>query len=79
MLRYVVIHLARVLLHRHCPERAQLGLKTIEKSLPEPILEQFKETLKYMTPSKHHSSIRLLTSLVDSEKDWIYKTLKEED
>ncbi|WP_286180668.1 nucleotidyltransferase domain-containing protein [Bacillus sp. ISL-37] len=34
MLNQVMSHLSRVLLHRYKPERAQLGLKTVETSLP---------------------------------------------
>lgn len=53
MLHQVMTHLARVLLHRYNPERAQLGLKTLQISLPNNILNALNEVYEHMTNKNH--------------------------
>ena len=53
MLTNVVHHLGRVLLHRYAPERAKLGLKTIEQSLPESVVSELTGIMEFITPGKH--------------------------
>ncbi|WP_404453786.1 nucleotidyltransferase domain-containing protein [Virgibacillus necropolis] len=79
MLTNVMQHLARVLLHRYNPKRAQLGLKTIEKSLPEEIIRLLNEVSEQLTPKKHQHAAFLLSSFLSKEADWIASQLKDED
>ena len=78
MLTNVVHHLARVLLVRYVPERAQLGLKIIEQSLPGPLLVNVAGILECLTPSKHAQAANQISRLVTREYDWIYSQLNEE-
>jgi predicted nucleotidyltransferase len=75
MLNFVVTHLSRVLLHHHNPNRAQLGLKTIETSLPEGILKEFKESMGHITPSNHTRAVKQLIQIISNERNWILSTL----
>ncbi|MFJ8063700.1 nucleotidyltransferase domain-containing protein [Psychrobacillus sp. NPDC096426] len=52
-LHHVMTHLSRVLLHRYKPRRAQLGMKTVETSLPEEIVNEIKVVYENLTPQKH--------------------------
>ncbi|PKR85290.1 nucleotidyltransferase domain-containing protein [Heyndrickxia camelliae] len=71
MLTNVMYHLSRVLLHRYAPERAQLGLKTIEKSLPESIVDELKQIFEHITPSAHRKAALQIKQFVSKELDWI--------
>lgn len=77
MLSNVMEHLARVLLHRYCPERGQLGLKTIEKSLPESILTEINKIFEQITPDNHRKAACLLSAFLLKEAKWIHTQLKE--
>lgn len=72
MLHYVMTHLSRVLLHRYNPNRAQLGLKTIEISLPGGIVNDIKEVYESITPQKHQNAVKLISKLLSREKEWIF-------
>lgn len=71
MLTNVVHHLGRVLLHRYAPERAKLGLKTIEHSLPNYVVSELTAILEFMTPGKHEQAVVLISRLLDREYEWI--------
>ncbi|WP_164669788.1 nucleotidyltransferase domain-containing protein [Virgibacillus doumboii] len=77
MLNYVVNHLARVLLHHHCPNRAQLGLKTVERSLPDELVKKFSNAMEHNTPGDHGKAAKQLATIVSAEKEWILSTLDE--
>lgn len=78
MLTNVVYHLARVLLYRYAPERAQLGLKAVEQSLPESVVMDMIEILECLIPSKHAQAANQICQLVGREYEWIYSHLIEE-
>ena len=64
-------HLARALLYRYAPERAQLGLKTVEQSLPESVVVEMKEILECLIPSNHAQAANQICQLVGREYEWI--------
>ncbi|QTD40492.1 nucleotidyltransferase domain-containing protein [Sporosarcina sp. Te-1] len=78
MLTNVVHHLARALLHRYAPERAQLGLKTVSESLPEESTRDILLIHEKITPSRHEEAAHLISGLLDREYEWIQEQLKEE-
>jgi len=79
MLTNVVHHLGRVLLYRYAPERAKLGLKTIERSLPEPVVTELTEILEFITPGKHAEAVVLISRMLDREYEWIRLQIDEEN
>lgn len=78
MLTNVIHHLGRVLLFRYAPERAKLGLKTVEQSLPEGVGAELKRILEFITPQGHVQAARQISSLLDRELEWIQKWFDEE-
>ncbi|WHT48472.1 hypothetical protein QNH10_01115 [Sporosarcina thermotolerans] len=71
MLTNVVHHLGRVLLYRYAPERAKLGLKTIERSLPDEVVSDLKGILEFITPGGHSQAALRIGQLVEREYEWI--------
>jgi hypothetical protein len=78
MLTNVMFHLARVLLYRYAPHRAQLGLKAIEQSLPKSMVSELENIFEHITPSEHRKAVILLCELVSEEYAWIDLQLTEE-
>jgi predicted nucleotidyltransferase len=79
MLNQVMSHLSRVLLHRYKPERAQLGLKTVETSLPEELIKNISRIQENITPQKHHIAAVLLRALLNQEAKWILNEINNPD
>lgn len=79
MLNQVMSHLSRVLLHRYKPERAQLGLKTVEASLPEELIKNIGRIQENITPQKHQKAAVLLRELLKQETEWIFKKVANPD
>ncbi|MCP3030138.1 nucleotidyltransferase domain-containing protein [Halobacillus sp. A1] len=75
VLNDVAENTARILLHKYCPKRAQLGLKTIERSLSEENKKELKEIYEELTISRHSFSAQKIAQLLDSEFDWIVQRL----
>ncbi|TWT06371.1 nucleotidyltransferase domain-containing protein [Planococcus sp. CPCC 101016] len=71
MLSHVLEHLARVLLHRYAPHRAQLGLKTISRSLPPTVFTEIEKISSLMTPADHAAAALHIKHLLAKEMDWI--------
>ena len=71
MLTNVVHHLGRVLLYRYAPERAKLGMKTMERSLPESVVSELTEIIELITPGKHAQAAVRIGQLMDREYEWI--------
>ncbi|MBT2695167.1 nucleotidyltransferase domain-containing protein [Bacillus sp. ISL-55] len=79
MLNQVMSHLAKVLLHRYKPERAQLGLKTAEASLPKEVIKNVSEIQENITPRKHRIAAGLLRDLLNQEAEWILNEVTHPD
>lgn len=77
MLSHVLEHLARVLLHRYAPHRAQLGLKAISQSLPEAIFSEINAISNFLTPKNHPLAASQLRQLVAREASWINEHVTE--
>ncbi|WP_251027925.1 nucleotidyltransferase domain-containing protein [Bacillus sp. ISL-41] len=75
LLNHVMAHLARVLLHRYKPERAQLGMKTVKNSLPDAVIKRVLAIQENITPQKHQNAAVYLRDLLDREEDWIFREL----
>ncbi|EGA91334.1 DNA polymerase beta subunit [Planococcus donghaensis MPA1U2] len=71
MLSHVLEHLARVLLYRYAPHRAQLGLKTISHSLPDMVFSEIESSSNLMTPKNHAQAASRLRQLIAEEAKWI--------
>jgi predicted nucleotidyltransferase len=72
MLHQVMTHLSRVLLHKYNPNRAQLGLKTIESSLPTETVKLIKRVYENITPQKHKQAVNLICEILSNETVWIF-------
>lgn len=71
MLSHVLEHLARILLYRYAPERAQLGLKAISRSLPEIVFTEIERISSLMTPADHPEAASQIRQLLATEVSWI--------
>ncbi|WP_228550234.1 hypothetical protein [Salinibacillus xinjiangensis] len=68
-----------VLLHHYQPNRAQLGLKTLESSLPEALVGEVMDVFQYITPTDHPIAAQLIIKRVNAEKEWMLSLLNKED
>ncbi|WP_054708737.1 nucleotidyltransferase domain-containing protein [Bacillus sp. JCM 19041] len=71
MVHNVLINLAKVLLHRYQPDRAQLGLKELAASLPKQPLLEVKRIYNEATPSSHPIAVKRLVLLLQEEQEWL--------
>jgi len=78
MLTNVMYHLARVLLYRYVPNRAQLGLKTIDQSLPKSVVSEVENIFEQITPGEHRNACFSICELIAKEFDWIDLQLPQE-
>ena len=79
MLNQVIGHFSKLLLHIHCPERAQLGMKTLERSLPAEPLQKLKQVYQYLNVEEHHKAAMLLVNFVASEEAMITASVPESE
>mgnify|MGYP001499108562 CR=1 FL=1 len=78
MLQHVMVNLSKVLLHRYCPEKAQLGLKGLESLLPSIPLEKVKRVFNCLTPASHQKAVYYLMKLLKDEIDWIETNISKD-
>ncbi|MBN6206838.1 nucleotidyltransferase domain-containing protein [Ralstonia pickettii] len=78
MLHYVTSNLAKVLLHRYYPERAQLGIKALGSLLPQNKQTIVNEIFNNITLISHEIAVLHMISLLQEEIKWIELRLKEE-
>lgn len=77
MLHSVLTNLSKVLLHRYHPERAELGLKALNRLLPPRKLSTIETIYNYSTPSSHKEAAGFIISLLKEEFYWIESSLGE--
>ncbi|MCP3029111.1 nucleotidyltransferase domain-containing protein [Halobacillus sp. A5] len=77
MLTNVMENMTRVLLHKYCPERAQLGLKTIERSLDASLVQECRDIFKYNTINDHSCAAFQIVEMLDREFEWISSSLPQ--
>ena len=68
MLNQVIGHFSKLLLHIYCPERAQLGMKTLERSLPAEPLQKLKYIYRHLNAEAHQEAARQLIEFIDYEE-----------
>lgn len=68
MLNQSISHFSKLLLHVYCPARAQLGMKTLERSLPAAPLNKLKRIYDHMNTEEHHKAANLLMAFVEYEE-----------
>ncbi|WP_079526420.1 nucleotidyltransferase domain-containing protein [Halobacillus hunanensis] len=71
VLNDVMVNAARILLHHYCPDRAQLGLKTIERSLSEEWVTKLQDVYQHITVSGHISAATQAAKILAHEFKWI--------
>lgn len=79
MLSHVLEHLARVLLYRYSPERAQLGLKTMSRSLPAAVFSEIEQISSKMTPADHAQAAAQIRKLLRQEYPWIEEQVRDKE
>ncbi|OXS76225.1 hypothetical protein B1B04_04340 [Lysinibacillus sp. KCTC 33748] len=72
LLRNSLEHFAKVLLHKYCPERAVLGLKALDKSLPTDPLNEIVHIMNCMSLETHEVAVKKLVNAFNNESDWIF-------
>lgn len=75
LLHQVMTHYSRVLLHHYHPERAQLGLKTLHRTLEETNVKKVKDIYQHMTIDDHDKAVRYIRDWLKEEKAWILDQL----
>ncbi|WP_409252964.1 nucleotidyltransferase domain-containing protein [Bacillus sp. SCS-153A] len=78
VLQHCMFVMAKVLLHRYYPERAQLGMKALESLLPEDKLKEINRIYKYLNPEHHKKAADFIIELYSSELKWIEENLPDD-
>ncbi|CEG23251.1 Nucleotidyltransferase domain protein [Planococcus massiliensis] len=76
MLTNSIDHVARVLMHKYKPDRAQLGLKAMSTALPNEVKEDLAALLETITPNRHRDAVVRLSNLLHNEMEWIIEKLE---
>lgn len=79
VLNDIVIHLAKVVLHKYHPERAQLGLKTIDRSLPQSLIDKFKDIMDGNTVTHHDKAVVGIISILETHLCWVKGEIDQTD
>lgn len=75
MLRSALIKFAKVLLHHHTPNRAQLGLKTIPTTLPDGPRLSLESIYEVLTPATHAEAAQRYLACLETERKTLDRTL----
>ncbi|SDL92513.1 nucleotidyltransferase domain-containing protein [Sediminibacillus halophilus] len=78
ILHHIAVHLARVLLHCYSPNRAQLGLKAVEASLPVEMEAEVRTIFQSMTPELHSQAAVHVVRLLQKHRQWLLSQLASE-
>ncbi|MGX1264442.1 putative nucleotidyltransferase [Rossellomorea marisflavi] len=78
MLQHTMRNFSSVLLQRYKPERAQLGYKTLEASLPGQLVGNVKEIMGLIGPFTHQQAASEMVRLIEAERGWIKSKWKDE-
>lgn len=71
MLQHTMRSFSSVLLQRYNPDRAQLGYKTLEASLPEEHVGKVKKIMGLIGPFTHQQAASEILMLIEAERNWI--------
>lgn len=72
MVHHVLTHLSKIVLHKHNPRRAQLGVKTVERSLPKEVVEVLNLAYENNTTQKHKQSVSIICEVLSNESEWVF-------
>ena len=75
LLHQVMAHYSRVLLHHYHPERAQLGLKTLHRTLEEKNVKKTNDIYQHITIDDHEKAVRYIRDWLKEEEAWILDQL----
>ena len=78
MLQHTMRNFSSVLLQRYKPERAQLGYKALEASLPGQLVGNVKEIMGLIGPFTHQQAASEMVRLIEAERGWIKSKWKDE-
>ncbi|WP_430507969.1 aminoglycoside 6-adenylyltransferase [Rossellomorea marisflavi] len=78
MLQHTMRNFSSVLLQRYKPERAQLGYKTLETSLPEQLVGNVKKIMGLIGPFTHQQAASEFLRLIEAERGWIRSEWKDQ-
>ncbi|WP_185903573.1 aminoglycoside 6-adenylyltransferase [Lysinibacillus sphaericus] len=79
LLRNSLEHFAKVLLHKYCPERALLGLKTLPNSLPTDPLHEIVDIMNFLSLVTHEMAVKKLVNAFSNESDWIFENVPNKE
>ncbi|MFJ8518825.1 nucleotidyltransferase domain-containing protein [Lysinibacillus xylanilyticus] len=79
LLRNSLEHFAKVLLHKYCPERALLGLKTLSNSLPTDPLHEIVDIMNCMSLVTHEMAVKKLVTFFENESHWIFENVPNKE
>ena len=77
MLNQVISHFSKLLLHIYCAERAQLGMKTLERSLPAEPLKKLQHIYRHLNVEEHQKAARKLFDFIGDEEAAIAESVPE--
>ncbi|WP_339212277.1 nucleotidyltransferase domain-containing protein [Solibacillus sp. FSL W8-0372] len=70
-------NIGTILLHHYCPEKAILGLKTLESAIPGDKAVQMHNIMNHIGVNTHKEAAQYMCHLLEQEKEWIFSKLKE--
>ena len=77
MLNQVIGHFSKLLLHIYFAERAQLGMKTLERSLPAEPLKKLRHIYRHLNVEEHQMAARQLFDFIGDEEAAIAESVPE--
>ncbi|MGP4060759.1 nucleotidyltransferase domain-containing protein [Halobacillus sp. H74] len=72
------INIAKVLLQRYCPERAQLGLKTIDRTLPVEVVEPMRIVYRHLSAKEHPKAVYSMALIIQDHIIWLSSQFEKE-
>jgi predicted nucleotidyltransferase len=78
VLQHCMFKMAKVLLHRYSPERAQLGMKALGALLPADKLKEVNEIYHFLNPENHKQAADRIIDLYSRELGWIEENLPDD-
>ncbi len=77
MLHQVMIHFSRLLLHHYYPDRAQLGLKTVDATFSQNQSDRIKGIFSKLTIDDHEIATKLIKEWLKEEEAWVVKQIED--
>ncbi len=77
MLHNVMVQFSKVLMHHHYPDRAQLGLKTVNATFDDEKSDRIKEIFHNLTIEDYMIAATLIRNWLKEEESWIVMQLED--